>query len=147
MKLLIFFPSVLLLSSKFVFVVLNTSPKNVSTNISFLDVFVDNGHDFGRRTFSLYDLWQKDKYGQWGASIGDVQGSITVDIPPHGVRVFRAVPVSFWWRALIVALVLLPLSVAAAVCLRMLRRSRRARGWLLRRIGYRLIPEGGSRDD
>ena len=88
----------------------------------------------------LSDLWQKDKYGRWGASLGDVSGSLAVEVPAHGVRVYRAAPVSFWWRALVAGLVALPFVVVMLACLGVARRGRRVRAWLLRRFyGYERV--------
>ena len=122
---------------------MNTSPHNVSANVSLLDVFADNGKQYGRRTFALYDLWQKGKYGQWGASLGEASGTIIADVPAHGVRVYRATPVPGWWRVLSSFLYFAPLPAVVALCAVFARRSRHMRGWVLRRIGYKLVSEHG----
>ena len=129
--------------SNYVFAVLNSSPASVTVNLSFLDVFVDNGHTYGARTFVLSDLWLKDKYGRWGASLGEASGTIIADVPAHGVRVYRATPVPGWWRVLSSFLYLAPLPAVVALCAVFARRSRHMRGWVLRRIGYKLVSEHG----
>ena len=80
------------LASSFVFAVMNTSPKNQTVDVSMFDVFYDQGKSFAQRTFILYDLWQKDSDGKWGAVFGEVTGNMTLNVPTHGVKVFRAFP-------------------------------------------------------
>ena len=79
---------------------MNTSPTNQTVDISLLDVFIDQGTSFAAGTFTMYDLWQKDADGNWGASVGDVSGSTSVDVVAHGVRVFKAIPTSNSRRAM-----------------------------------------------
>ena len=78
---------------------MNTSPVNQTIDVSLVDIFNDQGRSFASGTFTFYDLWQKDSDGEWGASVGDVSGSMSVDVVTHGVRVFMAVPVSNSRRA------------------------------------------------
>ncbi|TBU34247.1 glycoside hydrolase [Dichomitus squalens] len=79
-------------NNQYVFAVLNTSPVNQTVDISFLDVFVDQGRYFGSGTFTLYDLWQKDPSGKWGAPVGNAQGTYSVSVDTHATRVFKVVP-------------------------------------------------------
>ena len=79
---------------------MNTSPTNQTTEIDMVDVFIDQGTSFAAGTFTMYDLWQKDEDGNWGASVGNVSGNMTVDVVSHGVRVFKAVLASNSRRAL-----------------------------------------------
>ncbi|KAH9921933.1 glycoside hydrolase [Epithele typhae] len=88
-----------LVNNQFVWAVMNTSPSNQTVNVSLLDIFTDQGAAFGSGTFTMYDLWQKDADGAWGAKVADVSGSMSVDVVTHGVRVFKAVPVSSSRRA------------------------------------------------
>ena len=78
---------------------MNTSPSNQTTTIDMVDVFVDQGASFAAQTFTMYDLWQKDADGAWGAKVADVSCSMSVDVVTHGVRVFKAIPVSNSRRA------------------------------------------------
>ena len=71
---------------------MNTSPTNQTVNVSMYDVFYDQGRSFAERTFTLYDLWQKDADQKWGAKTGDVTGTVTLDGVTHGVKVFRITP-------------------------------------------------------
>ena len=73
---------------------MNTSPKNQTIDISLLDVFNDQGKVFGSGTFTISDLWQKDSSGNWGATVGNFQGKMTVAVNTHATRVFMAVPAS-----------------------------------------------------
>ena len=82
------------MSSVFVFAVVNTSPANQTVDVSLLDVFVDQGRQFGSGTFTLFDLWQKDSAGRWGKSLGEFSGSVTVELARHQTKVYRATPVS-----------------------------------------------------
>lgn len=91
--------SLTLFTSRFVFAVVNSSPSNQTVDIALEDVFVDQGKQFGSGTFTLYDLWQKDDNGQWGKSIGNFQGQVTVDLATHQTKVYRAIPVSNSKRA------------------------------------------------
>ena len=79
---------------------MNSSPNNQTIDISLLDVFVDQGSSFGSGTFTLYDLWQKDSSGKWGAKVGDFKGTVSVAVNTHATRVYRAVYVSALRREL-----------------------------------------------
>ncbi|PIL32160.1 hypothetical protein GSI_06866 [Ganoderma sinense ZZ0214-1] len=83
-----------LVNYHFVFAVMNTSPKNQTIDISLLDVFNDQGKVFGSGTFTISDLWQKDSSGNWGTTVGNFQGKMTVSVKTHATRVFMAVPAS-----------------------------------------------------
>ncbi|EIN04737.1 alpha-galactosidase [Punctularia strigosozonata HHB-11173 SS5] len=83
-----------LVNDAFVVAVLNTSPNNQTTTIQMSDVFFDQGSVAGSEPWEFFDLWQKDDAGTWGKSIGTVQGSLEVDIGPHSVKVWRAIPQS-----------------------------------------------------
>ncbi len=74
---------------------MNTSPNSQTVNVSFADVFVDQGAAFAAGTFTLYDLWQKDDAGAWGKSLGDFSGSVPgVEVGTHQTKVWKAVPKS-----------------------------------------------------
>lgn len=74
---------------------MNTSPNAQTVNVSFADVFVDQGAAFAAGTFTLYDLWQKDDAGAWGKSLGDFSGSVpSVEVGTHQTKVWKAVPKS-----------------------------------------------------
>ncbi|OJT12590.1 Alpha-galactosidase [Trametes pubescens] len=84
-----------LANNQFVFALMNTSPNSQTVNVSFADVFVDQGAAFAAGTFTLYDLWQKDDAGAWGKSLGDFSGSVPgVEVGTHQTKVWKAVPKS-----------------------------------------------------
>ena len=65
-------------------------------NVSFKDVFVDQGSSYQSGTFTLYDLWQKDpSTGAWGLNLGDFSGAVPdVQIGTHQTKVWKAIPAS-----------------------------------------------------
>ena len=73
---------------------MNTSPVNQTIDVSLVDIFNDQGRSFASGTFTFYDLWQKDSSGNWGASVGNVQGTFSVSVNTHATRVFKAIPAS-----------------------------------------------------
>ncbi|OSD06021.1 glycoside hydrolase family 27 protein [Trametes coccinea BRFM310] len=85
-----------LVNNQFVFALMNTSPNPQTVNVSFTDVFVDQGASYQSGTFTLYDLWQKDpSSGAWGLNLGDFTGSVpNVQIGTHQTKVWKAIPVS-----------------------------------------------------
>ncbi|KAL1952162.1 hypothetical protein VTO73DRAFT_1311 [Trametes versicolor] len=84
-----------LANNQFVFALMNTSPNAQTVNVSFADVFVDQGAAFAAGTFTLYDLWQKDDAGAWGKSLGDFSGGVpSVEVGTHQTKVWKAVPKS-----------------------------------------------------
>ncbi|KAJ3013209.1 hypothetical protein NUW54_g1655 [Trametes sanguinea] len=85
-----------LVNNQFVFALMNTSPNPQTVNVSFTDVFVDQGASYQSGTFTLYDLWQKDpSSGAWGLNLGEFTGSVpNVQIGTHQTKVWKAVPVS-----------------------------------------------------
>ena len=81
--------------STFVIALLNTSPDAQTVSVSFTDVFIDQGASYQAGTYDVYDLWEKDAAGQWGASAGTFSGAIPdVQIGAHQVKVWKAVPAS-----------------------------------------------------
>ncbi|CAL1696554.1 unnamed protein product [Somion occarium] len=88
-------------NNRFVIALLNTSPKQQTTDVDFTDVFVDQGKAYQQQPYQLSDLWQKDSTGNWGKSVGTVQGSIrNVRIGAHQTKVWLAVPAPSSKRAL-----------------------------------------------
>ncbi|KAI0651653.1 alpha-galactosidase [Trametes meyenii] len=85
-----------LVNNQFVFALMNTSPNPQTVNVSFTDVFVDQGPSYQSGTFTLYDLWQKDlSTGAWGLNLGEFKGSVpSVQVGSHQTKVWKAVPVS-----------------------------------------------------
>ncbi|KAI8995307.1 alpha-galactosidase [Trametes punicea] len=85
-----------LVNNQFVFALMNTSPNPQTVNVSFTDVFVDQGTSYQSGTFTLYDLWQKDpSTGAWGLNLGEFTGGVpNVQIGTHQTKVWKAVPVS-----------------------------------------------------
>ncbi|KAI0768483.1 alpha-galactosidase [Trametes elegans] len=85
-----------LANNQFVFALLNTSPNPQTVNVSFKDVFVDQGSFYQSGTFTLYDLWQKDpSTGAWGLALGDFSGAVPdVQIGTHQTKVWKAIPAS-----------------------------------------------------
>ena len=75
---------------------MNTSPNPQTVNVSFTDVFVDQGASYQSATFTLYDLWQKDpSLGAWGLNLGEFSGGVpNVQIGTHQTKVWKAVPAS-----------------------------------------------------
>lgn len=81
--------------STFVIALLNTSPDAQTVSVNFTDVFIDQGPSYQAGTYDVYDLWQKDGAGKWGAGVGTFSGSIpSVQIGAHQVKVWKAVPAS-----------------------------------------------------
>ncbi|KAI0374369.1 alpha-galactosidase [Pilatotrama ljubarskyi] len=85
-----------LVNNEFVFALMNTSPNPQTVNVSFTDVFVDQGPSYQSGTFTLYDLWQKDpSTGKWGLNLGEFSGGMpAVQVGTHQTKVWKAVPVS-----------------------------------------------------
>ncbi|KAI0361839.1 alpha-galactosidase [Trametes cingulata] len=85
-----------LVNNEFVFALMNTSPTAQTVNVSFADVFVDQGASYQAGTFTLYDLWQKDPAsGKWGLNLGEFTGGVHgVRVGTHQTKVWKAVPVS-----------------------------------------------------
>ncbi|KAH9853207.1 alpha-galactosidase [Lenzites betulinus] len=84
-----------LVNNQFVIALMNTSPNSQTVNVSFTDVFFDQGSAYQSGTYTLYDLWQKDDAGKWGKSLGDFTGSVPdVQVGTHQTKVWKAVPVS-----------------------------------------------------
>ncbi|KAF7347050.1 Alpha-galactosidase [Mycena venus] len=79
-----------LVNSTWVIAVMNTSPEDQSTNITFSE-----GATERTQTYELFDLWDKDDAGDWGKSLGTFSGSLPeTTVKSHQTKVFRAVPVS-----------------------------------------------------
>jgi len=84
-----------LANSTWVIALMNTSPEDHSINITFSEVFIDQGATEKTQTYELFDLWDKDDAGDWGKSLGTFSGSLPeTTIKSHQTKVFRAVPVS-----------------------------------------------------
>ncbi|TFY59512.1 hypothetical protein EVJ58_g5725 [Rhodofomes roseus] len=84
-----------LVNNTFVAALMNTSPDTQTVGVNFTDVFIDQGASYQAGTYEIYDLWQKDDAGAWGASVGTYTGSIpNVQIGAHQVKVWKAVPTS-----------------------------------------------------
>ncbi|KAI0662631.1 alpha-galactosidase [Cubamyces menziesii] len=85
-----------LVNNQFVFALMNTSPNPQTVNVSFTDVFVDQGASYQSATFTLYDLWQKDpSSGAWGLNLGEFSSGVpNVQIGTHQTKVWKAVPAS-----------------------------------------------------
>ena len=74
---------------------LNTSPDAQTVSVNFTDVFIDQGSSYQAGTYDIYDLWQTDAAGKWGASVGTFSGSIPdVQVGTHQVKVWKAIPTS-----------------------------------------------------
>ncbi|KIJ40316.1 glycoside hydrolase family 27 protein [Sphaerobolus stellatus SS14] len=76
----------------FVVAVMNISPHNQTVDILMEDAFLDQGTAYQAQPYEFFDLWQKDSNGNWGKSIGTVQGKFSVTVNAHGVKVWRAIP-------------------------------------------------------
>jgi len=84
-----------LANNTFVFALLNTAPTQQTVDVDFSDVFFDQGTQYQTQPYTVYDLWQKDDSGNWGKSLGTMQGSIpNVSIATHQTLVWKAVPVT-----------------------------------------------------
>ncbi|KAH9835737.1 glycoside hydrolase superfamily [Rhodofomes roseus] len=84
-----------LVNNTYVIALLNTSPDAQTVSVNFTDVFIDQGPSYQAGTYEIYDLWQKDDAGAWGASVGTYTGSIPdVQIGTHQVKVWKAEPTS-----------------------------------------------------
>ncbi|KAJ3479183.1 hypothetical protein NLI96_g9237 [Meripilus lineatus] len=82
-----------LVNYRFIFALLNTSPKSQTVDIDFTDVFVDQGTVYQHQPYALSDLWQKDASGNWGKPLGTFQGSLSkVVIGSHQTKIWMAVP-------------------------------------------------------
>jgi len=82
-------------SDQFVIALMNTSPQEQTVDVSFTDVFIDQGKAYQTGTFELFDLWMKDANGGWGQSIGTLTGGIQrVNVRSHQTMVWRAKHVS-----------------------------------------------------
>ncbi|PSR71320.1 hypothetical protein PHLCEN_2v12834 [Hermanssonia centrifuga] len=83
-----------LANNEFVFALLNTAPTQQTVDVEFEDVFFDQGAAYQTQSYTIYDLWQKNKDGEWGENVGIVQGSLrSVKIGAHATKVWKAVPV------------------------------------------------------
>ncbi|KIP11508.1 glycoside hydrolase family 27 protein [Phlebiopsis gigantea 11061_1 CR5-6] len=82
-----------LANNSFVFALLNTSPAEQTVYLDFVDVFFDQGKAYQTQAYDVSDLWQKDVAGNWGKSIGTIQGGFNVTIGSHQTKVWRATPV------------------------------------------------------
>ncbi|KAI0786009.1 alpha-galactosidase [Abortiporus biennis] len=84
-----------LVDSQWVIAVLNTSPKTVSWDIEFSDVFIDYGKSAQQDSWVLTDLWQKDDSGNWGKNLGTFKGKVKgVKVAAHQTKLWLAVPAS-----------------------------------------------------
>ncbi|KAJ7601062.1 alpha-galactosidase [Mycena floridula] len=83
-----------LVNSTWVIAVMNTSPEDQSANITFNEVFIDQGATEKTQTYELFDLWDKDDAGNWGKSLGSFSGSLPeTTVKSHQTKLWRAVPV------------------------------------------------------
>ena len=71
--------------STYVMAVLNATPMNQSVTVSMYDFFIDNNRTYAGSSFNLFDLWQNSSLYQ------NVTGSFSVQVPTHGVRLFKVV--------------------------------------------------------
>lgn len=71
--------------STYVMAVLNATPMNQSVTVSMYDFFIDNNRTYAGSSFNLLDLWQNSSLYQ------NVTGSFSVQVPTHGVRLFKVV--------------------------------------------------------
>jgi len=79
-------------NNEFVAALLNTSPSNQTVDVTFADIFINQGQSYQAGTYTVFDLWQKNSVGSWGFDIGTFTGSIpSVEIGPHQVRVWRII--------------------------------------------------------
>ena len=50
------------------------------------------GKTYQTQAYDVSDLWQKDDAGNWGKSVGTIQGGFNVTIGSHQTKVWRATP-------------------------------------------------------
>lgn len=59
-----------------------------------LRTFSSQGKTYQTQAYDVLDLWQKDDAGNWGKSIGTIQGGLkNVPIGLHQTKVWKAIPV------------------------------------------------------
>ncbi|KAJ3528219.1 hypothetical protein NM688_g8024 [Phlebia brevispora] len=82
-----------LVNNQFIIALLNTAPSEQTVDVEFSDAFFDQGTAYQAQPYTLYNLWETDDDGNWGKSIGTVQGTLRdVKIRAHQTKLWKAIP-------------------------------------------------------